>query len=187
MMTTHISTYSESKSVAKDIFLVFSASILICLFSNLSIYLPFTPVPIVTQNHAILLLALMLGAKRGFIATFLFLTYGALNFPVFAGSFGGIAKFFGPTGGYLIGYLCAAYFVGYMSERASSRTPLTAFTIMGLGSLIIHLCGFVALSFWTGMVKAVLLGFLPFVVGDIFKIVVGVKLAQVMRWTQKTI
>lgn len=184
-MTTNVSVCNNSRSITKDVLLVFSASILICLFSNINIFLPFTPVPIVTQNHAVLLIALMLGSKRGFVATFLFLIYGALSFPVFSGSVGGIAKLFGPTGGYLIGYLCAAYFVGLMSERAKTRTPLKAFAIMGMGSLIIHLCGFVALSYWTGIVKAILLGFVPFIVGDIFKLVIGVKLAQILHWTQK--
>ncbi len=81
------------------------------------IAVPIGPVPIVLQNLFILLAGLLLGSKWGLASVAVYLLAGALGLPVFSGGTGGIARFAGPTGGYLLAYLPAVYLIGFISER----------------------------------------------------------------------
>lgn len=92
----------------------------------IAIPLPFSPVPIVLQNFFILLIALVLGPRMGTASVALYLLLGALGLPVFAGGKGGFAHFFGPTGGYLVGFLLAAWITGVLAaagEGQQGRKP----------------------------------------------------------------
>lgn len=73
------------RSWLKDAAVVLGASVIIALFAHLSIPLPFTPVPISTQSHVVLLLACLLGSKKGSLAVLTFIAQGAIGFPVFGG------------------------------------------------------------------------------------------------------
>jgi len=166
-------TQVEEKPILKDLTLVILASFFISLCGQVSIPLGFTPIPLATQNTAVLFVAALLGAKRGSAAVFAFLFQGALGLPVFSGGFGGIQIFFGPKGGYLIGYLVASYLVGYIVEKY--KHPVAALTI---GNLLIYLFGASYLATFVGPVKAMLLGVVPFILGDILKTIVGLKVLQ---------
>jgi biotin transport system substrate-specific component len=87
----------------------------------IAIPLPWTPVPIVLQNFFVFLTGLVLGAKGGAAAIGLFLLAGALGFPVFAGGTGGIGRFVGPTGGYLLSYAAAAWAAGFIASRGRKK------------------------------------------------------------------
>lgn len=89
---------SHSSSLFRDVSLVIFVSLVIGLFGKVAIPLPFTPIPIATQNTLVLLMALFLGARRGTAATFAFLTQGVMGLPVFAGAVGGFATLLGPRG-----------------------------------------------------------------------------------------
>lgn len=178
-MTTKTLTLEVSKPILKDIALVLLASFAIALSGKISIPLWFTPVPLITQNTVILLLAVLLGSKRASAATFAFLFQGAIGLPVFsAGVTMGVARLVGPTGGYLIGYLIAAFVVGWMFERAKEKSLMGAFKAMAVGNLIIWVSGAGYLSTFIGVEKAFLLGVAPFVIGDLFKILAGLKILQ---------
>ena len=159
------------RPIFRDFALVLLASFVICLSGQISIPLWFTPVPIATQNSVVLLMAALLGARRGTAATFLFLSQGALGLPVFSNGAAGISCFFGPTGGYLIGYLLASYLTGTLVDKRKS--PITA---LALGNLTIYLFGSTYLSTFIGFPKALLLGVAPFVLGDILKTIGSLKL-----------
>jgi len=154
------------------------ASLIISLFATVAIPLPFTPVPIATQGIVILILSALLGPKRGPAAVLGFLAQGAAGLPVFAGGVGGMAKLFGPTGGYLFGYVIGAFVVGYFVERMRERSSLNLFGILALGNAMFFLFGVPYLSLYVGLKKAVLLGFAPFLVGDLLKLSAAVKLVQ---------
>ena len=124
----------DSRSWLKDIAVVIGASIIIALFAPLAIPLPFTPVPISTQCHVVLLISYFLGAKRASLAVLVFLCQGAMGLPVFANGASGILNIVGPRGGYLLGWLVAAFVTGLLMERVSNRTPTKAFAAMGLGN-----------------------------------------------------
>lgn len=158
--------------------LVILSSFLIGLFAKVAIPLPFTPVPIATQGFVILILSVLLGSKRAPAAVLCFLAQGAAGFPVFAGGVGGMAKLFGPTCGYLFGYLAAAFLVGYLSERMVNRTPMKIFGVMAAGNAMFFLFGVPYLAVFVGLKNALLLGLAPFVVGDLVKLVASVKILQ---------
>jgi biotin transport system substrate-specific component len=103
----------------KNIAVVLGASIIIALFAPISIHLPFSPVPITTQVHVILLLSCFLGSKRAAMAVMTYIAQGLAGFPVFAGGAAGLMVLAGPTGGYLVGYsgcVCDGFLDGTYCE-----------------------------------------------------------------------
>ncbi|NDD59046.1 MAG: biotin transporter BioY [Chlamydiae bacterium] len=154
---------------SKDLFRVLGASILISLSSYISIPLYFTPVPLVIQSHVILLIAAILGSKRAFLATLAFLIQGSFGLPVFSSGNSGLLYMMGPTGGYLIGYLVAAFATGYIFERMKERTAIKTLASFAMGNLIIYILGAAWLSSYIGLKPSVCLGILPFLLGDTIK------------------
>jgi len=160
----------------KEAVTILGSALLIALFAPVSIRLPFTPIPIAMQLHVILFLALILKSRRAAASVATFLLFGALGMPVFGAGLQGVARFVGPTGGYLAGYLLAAYVTGYLCEKAKEETIGRALCAVVVGNLLVYLMG----SFWLGTFvggwqKALLLGVLPFLPGDALKTVVILK------------
>ena len=153
---------------------------LIAIGSYLSI--PIGPVPIVLQNLFVLLAGLLLGSRWGAAAVGVFLLAGTCGLPVFAGGAGGIGRFAGPTGGYLIGFLAAAFLVGLLTERAKPRLLLDV-AAMVAGTLVIYALGVPWLMVVTGMdlPKALAVGMFPFLVGDVLKIAAAALIARALR------
>jgi biotin transport system substrate-specific component len=152
--------------------LVILASFAICLAGKFAIPLWFTPIPLVTQNTLVLLLAALLGSKRGAAAVFAFLAQGAMGLPVFANGASGFLTLLGPKAGYLFGYLIAAYIVGSLVERNKNHTALALL----LGNLTIYTFGAAYLSTFIGIDKAFYLGVAPFILGDLVKSVIAYKI-----------
>ncbi len=175
-----LSTYypvrlATSKSYLKDILLVLGASFLISLFSQVALPLPFTPVPLVLQCHLCLFLGAALGSKRGAMAVLLFILQGMFGLPVFAKGASGFTALLGPTGGYLVGYVVGAFLSGYLFERAQTRSVKSAFLSMLAGNAAVHFFGVAYLATFIGLSSAVLLGFVPFIVTDVIKLLVAAK------------
>lgn len=110
-------------------------SIYAALFASLmaagaAIAIPIGPVPIVLQNLFVLLAGLLLGGKWGAASVGIYLLAGALGMPVFSGGTGGIGRFAGPTGGYLIGFLPAVYIVGKTVEKLGDRSMVLVLAMM---------------------------------------------------------
>ncbi len=146
------------------------------------ISIPIGPVPIVLQNFFVILAGLLLGPKRGLVSVGLYLLIGAIGLPVFAGGTGGIGHFFGPTGGYLIGFLPAVFLAGVLSRgvgERSSRTLQLFFAALA-GTAAIYLVGLPWLKVATSMgwKKSVLVGLIPFILGDLLKILAAVFTAR---------
>ncbi len=173
--------YTEAKRVEnqylKDAMICFLSSILLALFARISIPLWFTPVPLATQNSIAIMLGLFLGGRKGFYATMGFLFYGICGLPVFTSGGSGILWLMGPTGGYLIGYLVASFAVGKISSHLKNKTPIKLFLSVFSGHLIILSLGSLWLGInYVGLNRCFLLGFLPFILGDMFKSIIIVKL-----------
>ena len=164
---------NQQSSWIRDTFLVFAGSVLIALFANVSIPLPFTPVPIATQAHVCLLLGALLGSKRGALAVAAFLFQGAIGLPVFALGKAGFLHILGPTGGYLLGYVAATYVTGYLVEKAHEKTPRKAVLAMAVGNLILYVMGVPQLALYLGLKSALILGTLPFILGDVLKLILA--------------
>lgn len=153
-----------------DVVLMVAGALLVALLAQITIPLPFTPVPITGQTFGVLLVGMTLGARRGFLSMLLYLAQGAAGLPVFAGGEAGLAKFAGPTVGYLTAFPIAAWLCGTLAERGWDRKPATAALGIFLGSLVILTLGTVVLSFYVGgLIPAILKGFLPFLAGDVVK------------------
>ena len=163
---------------------VYAALFAAMIAAGAFISVPIGPVPIVLQNMFILLAGLMLGWRWGLAAVAVYLLAGALGLPVFAGGTGGIGRFAGPTGGYLIGFLPAVFVVGFLSKRGKGwQRILMEIISMILGSLIVYMFGVPWLKIVTGMTmqKALTLGLLPFLIGDAIKIAAAFFIAQALR------
>jgi biotin transport system substrate-specific component len=146
------------------------------------IAIPIGPVPIVLQNLFIMLAGLLLGGRWGLISVAVYLLAGAVGLPVFAGGTGGVGKFVGPTGGYLLGFAAAAYLIGLISESGRGRVAIDVLAMVA-GTLIIYAFGVSWLKVVTGMSfsKAVTVGMLPFLIGDVLKIAAAIPIARALR------
>jgi biotin transport system substrate-specific component len=174
-MTILIHSEDRSTSSAslplRNLLSVVAASILIGLCAPIAIPLPFSPVPIALQPHVCLFLGAFLGSKRGALAVLAFLMQGALGLPVFANGASGILWLFGPTGGYLMGYLVGAFLTGYLIERKKGEcTMKRVFLAMAAGNIAIFILGWLQLSRFIGPGTAFTVGVLPFLLGDFLKL-----------------
>jgi biotin transport system substrate-specific component len=172
----------EERSWLKEVALVLGASLIIALFKPLAI--PLTPVPVAVQGHVILLLACLLGSKRASMAVLLFLIQGAYGLPVFASGKMGLLAFAGATGGFLIGYLPAAFCTGYLMERFKQPTPLKAVLAMTVGNIIVYLFGIPWLAQFTGFSTAFVVGMLPFLLPDMLKLFAATRILKSFRCFQ---
>lgn len=158
---------------AQDGLLILAGTLWVALFAQVRIPLPFTPVPITGQTFAVLLVGASLGARRGLASLALYLVLGLSGLPVFAGGTGGLKHLFGPTGGYLLGFLLATYVIGRMAERGLERSIRTSFIPFLLGTLLIYISGASWLAFYVGPAAAIQKGVLPFLAGDLIKLVMA--------------
>ena len=150
------------------------------------IAIPVGVVPVVLQNLFALLSGLILGPLLGAAAVGLYLLAGALSFPVFAGGAGGIARFAGPTGGFLVGYILMALTAGSIAgrPRLNVKTPLPRIiAAAAAGLLVVYVPGIIWLkvSLKLDWVRAFLTGFVPFIIGDFLKGIVAVLIAPRLR------
>jgi biotin transport system substrate-specific component len=144
--------------------------------------IPIGPVPIVLTNLFVLLSGLLLGARWGAAGAALYLLVGAIGLPVFSGGRGGLAHIFGPTGGYLFGFILSAWITGFISERFRRSIKGSAIAVI-FGSLIIYGLGVPWLKVVTQMTwnKAWMAGMVPFLPGDVMKAITAVILFRSLR------
>ncbi len=150
--------------------LVVSFALLTALSAQIRIPLPFTPVPITGQTFAVLLSGAALGRAAGAASQGVYLLMG-LIFPFYAGGASGWTYATGATGGFLVGFIVAAWVVGALAERRQDRTVATAIPAFLTGSVIIYLMGipWLANVLNVSWPRAVELGLAPFVLGDLAK------------------
>jgi biotin transport system substrate-specific component len=160
-----------ASALVYDGLLVLAGSGLIALSAVLAVRLPISPVPITGQTFAVLLVGALLGWRRGVATVGLYLLEGACGLPVFAGGVvGGPAYMFGPTGGYLVGFLAGAALTGWLAGRGWDRHFATTAAAMALGSAALFACGVLWLAVLVGLPLAVQTGLLPFLPGEAIKI-----------------
>lgn len=145
-----------------------------CILGPLSIPLPFSPVPISLTNLAIYFTIYVLGMKKGSISYLIYLLIGFVGLPVFSAFSSGPAKLFGPTGGYLIGFLFMALICGFFIDKWSQNYILQ-FTGMILGTAVCYLFGTLWLAHQANLsfYAALAAGVIPFIPGDLAKIIIA--------------
>lgn len=170
-------------ALVRDILLVLAFGSLMGIFARISIPLSFTPVPITGQTFGVLLTGAVLGSRRGAAAMLVYLAEGIAGLPVFAFGLSGWAIISGPTGGYLLSYPIAAFAVGFLAERGWDRNFFTATTAMLVGEIVIYLIAIPWLAHnmignyagWqcTGVRNSIGCGLVPFIPGDIAKLILA--------------
>lgn len=166
-MTTLAHSASRSTKVTAIGIVGFAAAV--AAASQIAIPLPMTPVPVTLQPMLVILAGMWLGPAAGAASMALYLAAGAAGLPVFTPMGApGIARFFGPTGGYLLAYPAAAVVAGALSRRATSLTTRTLAAIAGIA--VIFLGGIAQLAILSGSLsKAVAMGVTPFAALDLVK------------------
>ena len=142
--------------------------------------MPFTPVPITGQVLAVLLCGSLLGGNYGMLSQVMYVALGVLGFKWFAGSGSGVAVLAGATGGYFIGFIVAALFLGScVTNFRAARTFAGQVLLMCAAVLIIYVCGVAHLmmTLRLSLASAIALGVTPFIAGGIIKVVIAASVA----------
>lgn len=148
----------------------------VALWLSAKIQVPLYPVPITMQTLVVLVLGVAYGWKLGGATMLLYLAESAVGLPVLAGSWsegGGIQHLYGPTAGYLAGFVVAAALCGWLAQRGWDRSIFRAGAAMVLGNLVIYALGLAWLAIQIGSADAIKYGLLPFLVGDALKVALG--------------
>jgi biotin transport system substrate-specific component len=147
------------------------------------IIIPLPPVPITLQTLFMGLAAILLGGRLGALSQVVYIMLGIIGLPVFAGGKAGLGVLLGPTGGYLTGFVIAAYIIGWMVKLKESGGFAWISLCLLVGTLFVYLPGVLQLAFVARltMAKALAVGVLPFLVGDLFKIALTALLALKLR------
>src|SRR5713226_8683758 len=180
---------SRRLQIAERIGAVAFVTVLTAIAAQVSIPLPFTPVPFTFQPMVVLLGGAALGARLGMTSQILYLALGIAGLPVFAASATlppGAARLLGPTGGYLMSYPFAACLAGYLAERGFDRRYVTAVLAMAAGLTVVFACGVLWLGFVVqpsrGIAGALAAGFFPFVLPDLLKLLVAAGVMPGLWW-----
>jgi len=146
------------------------------------IAIPIGPVPIVLQNLFVYLMGLLLGLRWGLAGIGAYLLAGTVGLPVFSGGRGGLGHLIGPTGGYLVGFVPAVAVVGFITEKTSGKLAYGILALI-LATTSIYICGVFWLSFVTNMTffKALMVGMVPFLPGDLVKIAAALIITRALR------
>jgi len=165
---------------SRDLFLILGTSFAVGLLAQVEVRLPWTPVPVTLQPFGVFLAAAALGSRRAALAMLAYLAEGVAGLPFFAGGAAGPAHLLGPTGGYLLGFVPAAFVIGFLAERGWDRHPLSAFAAMVLGSVLLFACGLAQLGLFLPREQVLRAGLTPFIVGDVLKMLAAAGLLHVL-------
>ncbi|NYB51249.1 MAG: biotin transporter BioY [Methanobacteriaceae archaeon] len=172
--------WRSNTSTVNKLIIAFFMACVTGIMAQVVIPLPWTPVPITAQTFAVLMAGVVLGRCWGGISQVIYLAVGLLGVPWFAGLSGGYTIILGATGGYLIGFILAALFLGYFTDKYThSRNFRPMLGLMLLANFaLIYIPGLVGLGLWMYLVKGsfptiltiISMGLLPFIFGDLVKI-----------------
>ena len=175
-------------SIPKKLVLALGIACLTGLMAQVRFYLPWSPVPITGQTFAVLLAGVLLGRWWGGTSLAIYAGLGAAGLPWFAGLNSGLGYLAGPTGGYIIGFILAAVFLGHFTDRyIRSRSFFSMLGLMLFANFVlIHIPGLLQLHFWLSMVKGeavilsqlLMIGTIPFIAGDVTKAVVAAAITR---------
>lgn len=159
------------------------------IMAQIVIPLPWTPVPITAQTFAVLCSGLFLGKKYGCLSQILYVVLGVAFIPWFGGMTSGLEMLLGSTGGFLIGFIIASYFIGLITEKyADARSFRKMAITIGIANFaLIYIPGLAGLALWFGLtqgatigiVDLLMMGLVPFIIGDIVKILGAASVSKV--------
>ena len=172
--------WRQESSLANKATLALFMALITGIMAQIIIPLPWTPVPITGQTFAVLMAGIFLGRYWGGISQVIYIALGVIGVPWFTGMTSGYGVFLGSTGGYLIGFILAALFLGHLTDKyvnARSFKPML-FLMIFANFALIYIPGLIGLGAWmyyaTGSMPTIwsllVMGLIPFIIGDLFKI-----------------
>ena len=153
-----------------NISLVVLGSILLIISAKIKVDL--YPVPMTLQPLAVLMIGMLYGRSLAISTIGLYIFQGAIGFPVFAYG-GGLLYLFGPTGGFILGFLVSGLVLGHLADKGWGRNIFTSLICMMIGLVVIYSFGILQLSVIKGFEYALIKGFYPFLVGDLYKLMIA--------------
>jgi biotin transport system substrate-specific component len=178
----------QDASTATKLLMSFMMACVTGIMAQIVIPLPWTPVPITAQTFAVLCSGLLLGKKYGCLSQIIYIVLGVAFIPWFGGMTGGLEIFLGSTFGFFIGFVIASYFVGFITEKyAEARNFKKMAVTIGIANFaLIYIPGLAGLALFLGMqgtpvgiVDLLMMGLIPFIAGDIVKILGVASLSKV--------
>ena len=174
-MSNATSAVLESRPIGIRIAATLAGALVVAIAAQFALPLPMTPVPFTFSPLAVLVVGALLGPRLGAASLVAYLAMGAAGLPVFAPlGAPGLARLFGPTGGYLLAYPLAAATAGWVVRRAPGASMVRCLGASLLGMTIIFVGGLSQLAIITGSLSAAFAaGVLPFVLADLAKVVLA--------------
>ena len=173
----------EHFSQLTNFFTIVICSFILILSAKIKVDL--YPVPMTLQPLAVLMIAMLCGRFIAVSAVSLYLLQGMVGIPVFAYG-GGLPYLLGPTGGFLFGFLLASILTGELADRGWGKSLFKSVFAMLIGLLIIYICGVFQLSVLKGFDFAIINGLKPFIVGDLYKLILAaLLLPQIWKLVNK--
>ncbi|MBE6050028.1 MAG: biotin transporter BioY [Clostridium sp.] len=168
------------KLTVKEMVLIALGAAIMAVFSQISFPLPFTTVPITLQVFGVVAISVILEEKISTISLIIFTLLGAIGIPVYSNFSAGIGVLFGPTGGYIIGFIFMAYIVGFSAGRYNK-----AILVVGtyIGVLIEYIFGVLQLKLVLGLTleQALVSGLYPFIIKDVIVTALGIMVALIVK------
>ena len=166
--TLFIDEVFPQTGVAREALVLLMGSLIVAACAQIEI--PLWPVPVTGQTFGVIVVGALLGSKRGAAAIAAYLMQGALGLPFFAGGAAGYLHLVGPTGGYLLGFVGAAWLTGWLAERSWNRSFTMRAASMTLGTVVIMLSGVLWLGTFVPAGNLLSVGVIPFLPGAVLKI-----------------
>lgn len=147
------------------------------------IVIPLPPVPVTAQTFFMNVAALLLGGPLAVVSQIIYVLMGVMGMPVFAGGKAGLGILFGPTGGYLFGFIIAAFVIGHVHRMKKNAGAVWQIFSMVLGMLVIYVAGSIQLAWIAKMniPQALIVGVVPFIPGDLIKIALAVLISSRLK------
>ena len=170
------------RNKTKEMIIISLMTAILCILGPITLPIPVSPVPISLVTFMIYLSVYIVGMRYATISCLLYLLIGFVGLPVFSGFIGGVGRMFGPTGGYIIGYVFMSVISGFFIDRWITKRVLHIVGMM-LGTIICYLFGTIWLSIQAGMsfYAALGAGVVPFLIGDSIKIIMAVIIGPLMK------
>ena len=156
----------------------------ILLIISAKIKVPLYPVPMTLQPLAVLFIGMLFGRNLAGATVGLYIFQGVCGLPVFAYG-GGYMYLFGPTGGFILGFFVSAIILGSLADRDWGKSLFLSLLCMIIGLFIIYFFGILQLSIMKGFDFALLKGFFPFIIGDLYKLLLaGILIPQIWKFAK---
>lgn len=174
--------WPKENTILKQSLLILTGVIVLAIASQLSI--PLNPIPLTFQSATVVLIGMAYGPRNGSYVIMAYLFAGLCGIPVFADFSAGLPKLFGPSMGYLFGFLPAAFLSGYLAQKGWARSVISSLVAAILGVSVIFFFGIIALAKFIGWEDAITFGLMPFIISEPIKLI-AVSLVIPRLWKQK--